>query len=674
LLLNTSNLENRITFPYAFVQITEIASRFDIEVIRKDLYGIDEGNWQEILSQLLQTNKIDLVGITLRNVDTHVFGDYFPLNDVSKEKGFKNSEKNGIDKKYYPINDTKNLINVLRKTTSLPLVVGGFGFSIIPEILMNELKPDFGVFGGPDDFFEKIEQVLNRENLASVTNILYFENNVLKQGPRHFFPPAVNKEYSESIISEIKDMKRKFGDKMVDDIAVEISRGCAYECNFCSEPPVKGNFVQFRNLKSLEEDIELLGKHNFNKLFLVCCEMNSVNNEYILSFAKLIQQINEKLNQASKITWEATYLMKFDPSELKSLWDGGWRGGWYDVISLEDENLKKIRAPYDSKTILSYLENSKELLEQQLRETDHRKNSIEERLYHYQINNKITYNPISFFLGNVYTTIETVKKTIEIFDETKLNEYFDYCNMVRPTRILSHQQPNSSTLKVTQSILNNGVFTTFDEKLPSFAYPPILMEHFRTIKEIEIFYQTISESYLSQHYLYSRNWKVFLKENLTPKLLLDLLDEECFVNVSVGDFSNIPEVQELFRNFNESLSIKYLTDEFFSEDSSNIFPDLFISKLITQIFSSSKINEMMQPILKNFNLGNNTKNLLEMSSYKITILFFEQFKDKNDFFNAIKEFLNAIKHSTKNIAEIFFKFLIYSKNINLDANYRIFFI
>jgi len=247
-------------------------------------------------------------------------------------------------------------------------------------------------------------------------------------------------------------MKREFGAKLEDSIAVEISRGCFYSCNFCSEPIVKGGKVQFRNLKSLEEDIELLGKYGFNKLELICCEMNSVSNENILSFAKLIESINNKRNQDNKVIWEATYLMRLTPSELKFLWDGGWRGGWYDVISLEDENLKKIQAPHDSKTILKFLVNSKEVVEQQLRSENHRHKSIEERLYYYQVDNKITYNSVSFFLGNVYTTIETVKRTIKAFDETKLNEYFDYCNIVRPTRIFSHQQPDSTILKVTMSI------------------------------------------------------------------------------------------------------------------------------------------------------------------------------------------------------------------------------
>jgi hypothetical protein len=633
------------------------------------LYGIKEEKYQEILSKILLDYKIDLIGITLRNLDSFNFSEYFSLKGDSEDKKLKSNEK-----KYYPIKETKNLLRILRKITNLPLAIGGFGFSIIPEIIMNELKPDFGVFGGPDDFFEKFENVINGKNLSSIVNILYFENNVLKQGPRYFFPPAENREYSESIINEIKEMRKKYDNEIVDSIAVEISRGCFYECNFCSEPIVKGNFVQFRNLRSLEEDIELLGKHGLNKLFLVCCEMNSVNNEYILSFAKLIQSLNKKRDQDNKITWEATYLMRFTPSELKSLWDGGWRGGWYDVISLEDENLKKIRAPYDSKTILNYLINSKEVVEQQIRLINHRPSSIEERLYSHQVNNKITFNQVSFFLGNVYTSINTVKETIRLFDETRLNEYFDYCNMVRPTRILSHQNPDSSTLKVTQSILYNGEFTTYDEKLPSFAYPPILMDNFKTIEEIEIFYQILSESYLSQHYLYTRNWKSFLKENFNPSLLLDLLDEEFFRNVSLYDFSAIPELQVLFENLTKSLSFNFLRDEFFSEEISNTYPDLFISNLLTQIFSSSKIIEMIQPVLQHFNFGNNTKNLLEMSSYKITALFFEKFNSENDFFKAIEEYLNTIKHSSKNKIRIYFKFLIYLKNINLEANYRIFFI
>jgi len=83
---------------------------------------------------------------------------------------------------------------------------------------------------------------------------------------------------------------------------------------------------------------------------------------------------------------------------------------------------------------------------------------------------------------------------------------------------------------------------------------------------------------------------------------------------------------------------------------------------------------MMQPILQHFNFIKSTAKLLDMSSYKVTVLFFEKFKDKNEFFNAIGEYLDNINHSSKKTIELFFKFLIYSKNIILEADYRILFI
>ncbi|MFX0174252.1 MAG: hypothetical protein ACFE9L_20415 [Candidatus Hodarchaeota archaeon] len=54
LLLNASNLKTLLLYPYAFVQVSEIADRFDIHTVRKDMYGISEDQWEINLQKLLK--------------------------------------------------------------------------------------------------------------------------------------------------------------------------------------------------------------------------------------------------------------------------------------------------------------------------------------------------------------------------------------------------------------------------------------------------------------------------------------------------------------------------------------------------------------------------------------------------------------------------------------------
>ena len=61
LLLNCCNLPWRPIYPYAFVQISEIARRFDIRVTRIDLLYVE--HWYEYLKNVIKTQRPKMIGI-----------------------------------------------------------------------------------------------------------------------------------------------------------------------------------------------------------------------------------------------------------------------------------------------------------------------------------------------------------------------------------------------------------------------------------------------------------------------------------------------------------------------------------------------------------------------------------------------------------------------------------
>lgn len=142
--LNASNMESFPVYPYSFIQVPAIARKFEIDVICQDFLGFPQENWSDIIRQLISYHQPDIILITLRNTDSLTATDY----DKSPS-----GDEDTIP--YFPIEQTKNLISTIRNSSSLKIVLGGFGFSVLPEEMMNYLKPDFGVFGGPDEFFEK---------------------------------------------------------------------------------------------------------------------------------------------------------------------------------------------------------------------------------------------------------------------------------------------------------------------------------------------------------------------------------------------------------------------------------------------------------------------------------------------------------------------------------------
>jgi len=48
---------------------------------------------------------------------------------------------------------------------------------------MRYLRPDYGIVGGPDAFFEHFEDVLAKRDWGQIANLLRIENDILLEGP-----------------------------------------------------------------------------------------------------------------------------------------------------------------------------------------------------------------------------------------------------------------------------------------------------------------------------------------------------------------------------------------------------------------------------------------------------------------------------------------------------------
>ena len=148
LLLNASNMESFPIYPYAFIQVPAVARRAGVELVCKDLHGIPEADWPDTVQRLIEQHAAEMVLITLRNTNSLDIEDYVQ---------FANME--GDPCAYFPIEQTSALIAAVRGVSTLKIAVGGFGFSVMPEQLMHHLRPDYGVFGGGDDFFHHFDDL-----------------------------------------------------------------------------------------------------------------------------------------------------------------------------------------------------------------------------------------------------------------------------------------------------------------------------------------------------------------------------------------------------------------------------------------------------------------------------------------------------------------------------------
>jgi len=343
LLLNASNMESFPVYPYAFIQVPAIARQHRIEVICQDLLGVPQERWMQTIEALIGQNNPVMILVTLRNTDTLGSSDY-ETNDT----------KGSNPDAYFPIERTRELISIIRKTSQLKIAVGGFGFSLLPAELMNYLRPDFGVYEGPNDFFAKFEEIM-KGDLDNVANLFFFRGEQLISNPRRLYSPLTEAEYTSEAIDRMMDFYAAFPSPGFQGAAVEIMRGCNHSCIFCAEPHAKGARVRYRDLSAVMKDIEILVGNGVTRIYMVSSELNPEGNGYVLELADKIWSFNKSLPEDKKIIWYgANYLLKFDFDEYELLYRSGFTGGWFDITALDDDNARAMRTPYRNLHLLDH--------------------------------------------------------------------------------------------------------------------------------------------------------------------------------------------------------------------------------------------------------------------------------------------------------------------------------
>ncbi|MFX0185746.1 MAG: B12-binding domain-containing radical SAM protein [Candidatus Hodarchaeota archaeon] len=668
LLLNASNLKSALMYPYAFVQISEIASRFGIHSVPHDLYGIPEDQWEFYLHKLLQKNSYDMVLITLRNTDAVDVIDYQlqPTNFNYHHPAVSQLPEPSF---YYPIEATKHLIQVLRKLTDLPIIIGGYGFSVMPEKLMKYLQPNYGVQGEPDAFFEHFEDMVSGQNLDQIANLVYNDKGILKKGPSKFFPPASRPEYTDRIIADRQAFYSRFAGEGTElSVPIEVSRGCSKQCSFCSEPLIKGRRVKYRDLDVIEDEINFLRKYQLNQLFFVCSEINTEGNEFVMNLTDRLLKINENRKEYEKISWYTLHLMTLSEDELKTITKAGFRGGSNDVISLDDRSLKAVKPPVKSTDVINFFSLGKKVVKEAFRNKGKKFYSLEERIFRAPqlLNSDDFMRSWNIFLGHIPTTPETIRVTLKRAGDAGLIKLFDSCYVNKATRIYDYIQPTEEALKHTWSSVNGIIKNSYNELWPSFTYPPALLRHFGSTEILDDFFVLIGDTYLSQKHLFKKDWNWFLGRNVEPKTFLSWWIPAIKSEQSFDKLTSIPEVLKFLTFLRNNPFIDNIK-LFFNPTPGRKKLLNFAANLAIQFILFSLETEI-DPIMEHIGLPP-LKITLNLSPYKFASKIFEYYSNKDELFSAVND-----SSFTGVLSSFLVEYLLYLNNTPLGNEYKIFFI
>lgn len=484
LLLNCSNLPEWPIFPYAFVQVSALARRRGLRVERFDFLGLAPEARARHLRRLIERHRPRMIGLTIRQCDTQVDGDYLDPG-----------------KAFFPVEDSRDVVRWCRELTDAPVVLGGFGFSSNAIQLFDYLEADLGVQGEPDALFDHFESVARGRNLAAVSNLIWRDGARTRLGPRSYAPPFDDREYDEQILHELVSFysAKHFFSPDGEQVPVEVMRGCPYRCYFCTEPFVKGTSIRYRDLEVVEAEVEFLAWHMVRKLWFVCSELNMGKPDFLRVLAERMIRINERLHDAP-LEWNAYYLPRWlSREDLRLLFRSGFRGGWDDFPSLDDDNLKACKVPYRAADARRHLHQVHELTSEA---------GIRLR----------TEGIYSVFLGNSFATPQSISTTLRYFNDSGLADTFEDAHVRTGTRVYEICPDTIPAFRGSMFTISRG---GHDDRLlhPSFAYPELLLRDLGSIADARGFFSLVVSTYLTHAHRRTKDWCWFLGRWTTPERL-----------------------------------------------------------------------------------------------------------------------------------------------------------
>lgn len=513
LLLNCSNLPWRPIFPYAFVQVSAIARREGRVVRVLDLLDVPRDRVPAYLASVLEQTRPRLIGLHIRQGDSVFLDDYF-------------APASGRPRSYFPVEDGRVLVQHLRRLTDAPVIAGGFGFTTHALRIFEYLELDLGVQGCPDDVFARFDDLLADRGRASIRGLLHRVGGAVVANERGYYAPFADREYDDAMVDELVRFyghAQMFGPNPP-TVAVEIARGCPFSCFFCTEPHVKGRALRYRDLDVIEAELDFLVRRQIRRFWMICSELDLQGTGFALALAERIVRLRER-HGGAPLEWSAYVLPRIDQDELRLLQRSGYAGALNDVLSLDDDNLRRARVPYRSKQAIAFLKAVTALdREEEASAVNAATAESKVRAGLVQRVPKELASMLGLFLGNAYATPTTIATTLRRIEEEGLRENYRAALAFPSTRVF---EPDGvpiceTTSRGTRTFGPGGERAT-DTLWPTFYFPDFLVERLGSPAAVVELMRYVADTFMSVGHRARKDWAWFLTHHTSIERFVEWL-------------------------------------------------------------------------------------------------------------------------------------------------------
>lgn len=194
----------------------------------------DDQRSRNSLTDMLHDFQPDVIGVSVRNID-----------DVVMEKPV-----------YYVDEIERLFINPIKKYGKGITILGGAGYSLFPEDLLERWQFDYGIVGpGEKTLVTLLKSLENGVSQSQIPGLLVRDsNNQIKGRQRSNLP---EKRSTLTVPDPRIDTHLDFEPyRSRSSYPIQTKRGCALKCLYCSYPTLEGKTYQLRTAKDVVDEIE----------------------------------------------------------------------------------------------------------------------------------------------------------------------------------------------------------------------------------------------------------------------------------------------------------------------------------------------------------------------------------------------------------------------------------
>ena len=262
----------------------------------------------EALTGAVKEFQPEVIGISIRNIDN--------VNLLNEQRY---------------IDTVKDIVQEIRKASMAKIVLGGSGFSIMPQTILNYVGADYGIMGEGESLIVDF--------ISQATQGIYPKEKVIRSAPKLSLKQIPCADYDPGIM--------QFYLKSGNVASVQTKRGCTHKCVYCSYPILEGANIRLRDTQAVVDDIQnLINNFGAKYIFFTDSVFNDDANHYLNILTEMKKR---KIN----IPWTAFFKPEgLDDHALTLMQETGLKAAEIGADACSDTTLKKLGKSFLFKDIV----------------------------------------------------------------------------------------------------------------------------------------------------------------------------------------------------------------------------------------------------------------------------------------------------------------------------------